>query len=123
MRDSRLATAKASRRKTAGNRRNLALWAGAVVLAAVVVWLLFGASAMGYARAGTAYGARIACSCRFVAGRTLKDCAKDKIAGMELIHLSEDDEAKSVTATFPLLASDTASYRKGYGCLLKPWED
>ena len=76
----------------------------------------------GNATAGTAYGARVTCSCRYVAGRSLKDCAKDKLAGMEMIRLSDDDAAKSVTASVPLIAEATARYRKGYGCVLDSWE-
>lgn len=78
---------------------------------------------VGNAAAATAYSARVACSCRYVAGRSLEDCRKDKIAGMELVMLSDDDAARSVTATFPLVTSDTARYRKGYGCVLQPWND
>lgn len=81
----------------------------------------FGGRLRGDAIAGTAYGARVACSCRFVAGRSLKDCEKDKLAGMEMIRLSVDEPAKSVTASVPLLTSDTAAYRKGYGCVLQSW--
>lgn len=76
----------------------------------------------GYAIAGTSYGARVACSCKFVGGRNLKDCRKDFEPGMELIVLSEDLDAKSVTATFPLLTSQTASFREGQGCRLEPWK-
>ena len=75
----------------------------------------------GYANAGTAYAARVACSCRFVAGRSLADCEKDKIAGMELVSLADDTEAQSVTASFPLIASSTATHRAGYGCVLEEW--
>ena len=86
------------------------------------VWLSpFGQRLRGDAIAGTAYGARVACSCRFVAGRSMKDCEKDKLAGMGMISLSADETAKSVTASVPLLASDTAAYRKGYGCVLQSW--
>nr|WP_095013298.1 hypothetical protein [Tsuneonella mangrovi] len=93
----------------------------AVAVVLLALWAAFGSVALGYARAGTAYGARVACSCRYIAGRSLDDCRKDKIAGMELVMLSDDDAAKSVTARFPLLASDTATLRPGYGCVLKPW--
>lgn len=82
----------------------------------------FGQRIRGDARAGTAYGARVACSCRFVAGRSMEDCAKDKLAGMALIRLSADEEAKSVTASVPLVASATARRRPGYGCVLDRWE-
>ena len=75
----------------------------------------------GYADVGTAYAARVACSCRFVGGRSLEDCEKDKLAGMELVSLSDDPEAQSVTASFPLVTSNTATYREGYGCVLEEW--
>lgn len=76
----------------------------------------------GYADVGTSYAARVACSCRFVAGRSLEDCEKDKLGGMELVSLSDDTEAKSVTATFPLVTANTATYREGFGCVLEKWE-
>lgn len=80
------------------------------------------AAVSGYADVGTSYAARVGCSCRFVSGRDLEDCAKDKLGGMELVSLSDDVEAQSVTATFPLVTASTASYREGYGCVLEEWE-
>ncbi len=77
----------------------------------------------GYAGVGAAYGARVACSCRHAGGRSLDDCKKDFEPGMELVSLSEDRAAKSVTARFPLLASETATYREGWGCVLEKWEN
>jgi len=41
---------------------------------------------------------------------------------MGLIGLSEDEASRSVTASFPLLASQTATYREGYGCVLQQWK-
>lgn len=76
-----------------------------------------------YAETGAAYGARVGCSCRYVGGRSLADCRKDFEAGMELVMLSEDPAARTVTARFPLLASQTATYRDGPGCQLEPWQD
>lgn len=75
-----------------------------------------------YADASTAYMARVACSCRFVAGRSLEGCAGDKLDGMEFVTLVDDVERKSVTARFPLISDDTASYREGYGCVLREWK-
>ena len=98
------------------------LWIGRVLVALLALWAAFGSAALGYARAGTAYGARVACSCRYVAGRSLEDCTKDKLKGMELVTLSDNDEAKSVTARMLVLASDTATYREGYGCVLDRWD-
>ena len=41
---------------------------------------------------------------------------------MELVSLSEDARARSVTARFPLLARETATYREGWGCVLEEWK-
>lgn len=91
------------------------------VIAAGCAWY-FRAPITGYSQTAAAYSARVACSCRYLGGRNLEDCEKDKLAGMELVMLSEDAEANSVTARFPLLASETATLRDGYGCVLEPWE-
>ena len=98
-----------------------------MVLAGVVGALLllgwFWKPLNGYASAGAALGARTACSCRYIAGRSLRDCAKDFEPGMALIWLSADARKRSVTARFPLLASETATFREGEGCVLEPWRD
>lgn len=106
------------------NRASRWLWiCGVLVLVLAVAWWAFGGSVRGNAEAGTAYMARVACSCRYVSDRSLEDCGKDMLDGMELITLVEDEEAKSVTARFPLIAANTATYRQGYGCVLEPWEE
>ncbi len=98
------------------------LWALVLIIAAIGAALsAFREPIKGYAGVSTAYSARVACSCRFVAGRSLADCAKDKLAGMELVTLVDDTAARSVTARFPLMASTTATFREGYGCVLEPW--
>ena len=114
-------------RNTARPMRILLIWSlvsallfGLALVAALLVY--FWGPLNGYAIAGTSYGARVACSCRFVAGRSLEDCAKDKLAGMEAVTLRDNPEAKSVTARFPLVAEATATYREGYGCVLEPYE-
>ena len=76
----------------------------------------------GYTTVAAAFGARTACSCRYVAGREIGDCEKDFEPGMEFVFLSEDEEEKSVTARVPLLSSATARYREGFGCVLERWE-
>ena len=90
------------------------------LIAAVLAW--FWGTINGYAQVGASYGARVACSCRYVGGRTLADCTKDFEPGMGLISLSEDAHAHNVTARFPLLARQTATYRDGWGCQLGPWK-
>ena len=99
--------------------RWLALVLGLIALLLAMFW----SQLNGYAQVGAAYGARVACSCRYLGGRELSDCRKDFEPGMELVMLSEDPAAKSVTATFPLLASETARLHKGEGCRLDKWRD
>lgn len=94
-----------------------------VVLALAVLGWFFRAPLYGYAETGAAVGARIACSCRYVAGRSLEDCKKDFEPKMEIVFLSEDEDSRSVTGYVPLIASETARYRKGYGCVLDPWRE
>jgi hypothetical protein len=114
-----MATAK---RSLAPKRR---LWPH-VLLAALALSVAWGwlnrEQIRGNAAAGAAFGAHTACSCRYVAGRDLAGCKKDFEPGMGLVFLSDDKEDKSVTAFVPFIASDTATFREGHGCLLRPWE-
>ncbi|MDY7097366.1 MAG: hypothetical protein SXU28_04435 [Pseudomonadota bacterium] len=101
----------------------IALWVFIAILALIGAAIYANRQPIsGYAEVGTSYAARVACSCRFVAGRSLEDCEKDKLAGMELVTLKDDVDAKSVTARFPLVTANTATYREGYGCVLEKWE-
>lgn len=109
-------------RTVSGSSRGTVLLGAAILAAAALGWY-FRAPVLGYAQVSTAYAARVGCSCRFVAGRGMEDCGKDKLAGMELVTMVEDPVARSVTARFPLIASATASWREGYGCVLEKWED
>lgn len=100
------------------------LWLKVLVLAVVLAagTLAFNWHTIrSYAETGVSYGARVACSCRFVGGRPIGDCRKDFESGMELVMLSEDTEARTVTARFPFLARQTATYREGWGCVLESW--
>ena len=65
---------------------------------------------------GVGYAARVACGCRFIENRPLAQCRSDFEAGMEPIRLAEDDAAKSVTASVPLIASRTARLDPLLGC-------
>jgi hypothetical protein len=94
-----------------------------LVAAALAAFAWFRQPLRSYAMTGAAYGAHVGCSCRFVEGRSLGDCRKDFEPGMQLVQLSGDDTAKSVTAGFPLMTHQTASYREGQGCVLEKWAD
>ena len=92
-----------------------------VVAVGVVAW--FWQPLNSYAVLGTSYGARLACPCRFIAGRELSDCRRDFEPGMGLVMLREDAKDKSVTAWMPLLSSQTAIFREGHGCVLEGWKN
>lgn len=116
-----MATAKQTASTPPRRRINRLVLALVLAGAALLAW--FWGPLNGYARIGAAYGARVACSCRFEGGRVLGDCRKDFEPGMELVMLSEDAKARSVTARFPLLARETATYREGEGCRLEAWHE
>lgn len=66
------------------------------------------------------FGARVACSCRYVEGRDMRSCGTD-LAGlpsMGLVHLSDRPEWRAVDASVPLLARRTARAVAGFGCVM-----
>lgn len=115
-----MATAK---RSTPGKRR---FWPRALlalaVLGGALAWF-YGEPIAARAEAGAAFGARTACSCRYIAGRDLKSCETDFEPGMALVSLRDDADDRAVTARVPLLSSATARYREGFGCVLDPWQE
>ncbi len=93
---------------------------GFAVLVLVAVMLL-GGQMRAYARLGAAFGARVACSCHYVAGRLLDDCRHDFEPGMALVTLSADDATHTVTARLFPLARARASWSAGPGCVMERW--
>ena len=117
-----MATRKVGAKRGAGPRR----WRRIALICAVIAVGLgwsFRAPLRNHALTATAFSARVVCSCRYVGGRPSVQCRDDLEPGTELVLLSEDDDAKSVTARIPLLAAQTATWRKGPGCVLEPWQD
>jgi len=76
----------------------------------------------GEAQLATAYGARIGCSCHYIGGRAIGDCHKDFEPGMGLVSLSLDDSTRTVTARMVPLASDSATFVPGQGCVPAAWK-
>ncbi len=90
----------------------------AVLFAIFAIWKF--PSFKAQAELGSAYAARVGCSCRYVQGRGLDSCQSDFEPGMEMVSLSEDPATKTVTGSVPLLASRSARYAGASGCLLRP---
>ena len=113
--------ATATSKPTAKATRSPLLIARNVVLgllALAVLWLLWNwGSIAGQAKVGAAYGAHIACSCRYIEGRDMASCETDMEPGMEIVSLSDDPENKRVTATVMFLAEAVAERRGAFGCV------
>ena len=90
----------------------------AVLIAGFLIWKF--PSFKAQAELGSAYAARVGCSCRYVQGRSLDSCQSDFEPGMEMVSLSEEPETKTVTGSVPLLASRSARSAGASGCLLVP---
>ncbi len=90
----------------------------AVLLTGFAIWKF--PSFKAQAELGSAYAARVGCSCRYVQGRSLESCQSDFEPGMEMVSLSEYPATKTVTGSVPLLASRSARYAGSSGCLLRP---
>jgi hypothetical protein len=110
----------------AARSRKASRWGGclpwaiglAVLLAVFAIWKF--PSFKAQAELGSAYAARVGCSCRYVQGRSLESCQSDFEPGMDMVSLSEDAATKTVTGSVPLLASRSARYAGASGCLLHP---
>jgi hypothetical protein len=89
-----------------------------LLLLALLVWNWGGLKAR--AAVGVAYGARVGCSCRYVEGRDMQSCEADKEPGMGVVRLVDVPQERAVAASVPLLASRSARFRPGWGCLLDP---
>lgn len=92
---------------------------GAIVIAALIVgWTIYNfADIKAQAQLGASYGAHIACSCRYIEGRSLDSCKTDFEPGMGMVSLSDDTENQRVRASVPLLAEAYAEKRGDFGCL------
>ena len=88
------------------------------LLALAMLWVLWNwGSIAGQAKVGAAYGAHIACSCRYIEGRDMASCETDMEPGMEIVSLSDDPENKRMTATVMFLAEAVAERRGAFGCV------
>lgn len=108
------------------SRKKPSRWSGCLpwALVAAALFAIFAIwkfpSFKAQAELGSAYAARVGCSCRYVQGRSLDSCQSDFEPGMEMVSLSEDPATKTVTGSVPLLASRSARYAGASGCLLRP---
>lgn len=114
--------ARRTRRRPVRQSRKMALILGGLAVCSALVFA-YRAPISGYSAIGAAYAARVSCTCQYIGGRQLSDC-RDELEDMPpFLMLSGNDDGKSVTARVPFLASATAYYREGWGCVLERWDD
>ncbi len=89
----------------------------AILILLVAIFIYNLTSIKGNTRLGASYAAHVVCSCRYIEGRSLKDCQKDFEPGMEIISLSDDPDNKRLTAYVPLFSEAVAERRGAFGCI------
>lgn len=100
-------------------KKRAILYGAALFLLILIAVLAYNyRSIRGQLDVGTAYAARVTCSCHYIGGRDLEDCQKDFEPGMEVISLSLDEERRRVTASALMMESATAEFREGWGCVM-----
>jgi hypothetical protein len=101
-------------------RRRWLIWAPVLLVCALAgAWLGLRYSSTGkQAQLATGYIAHVVCACRYVGGRDMASCETDREPGTEIVQVSEDSAARTVTATVPLLSNRTARFDPEYGCSL-----
>ncbi|WP_310496075.1 hypothetical protein [Sandarakinorhabdus sp.] len=105
----------------AGAPRRLWLWLVPVLLLTALAggWLGLRYSGTGrQAALATGYIAHVMCSCRYVGGRDMASCETDREPGTDVVEVSDDPQARTVTASVPLLSRRTARFDPEYGCSL-----
>jgi len=70
------------------------------------------------AEIGAGYAAEQTCACLFISGRTLESCRKDLDPLAQWL-VSMHPGPHQVTATCLGVATVTARYEKGFGCMLQ----
>lgn len=107
--------------KAVMDRVSGAKWAAAAVLAgAVLVSVWKWSEWRAAAAAGSAYAARITCSCRYIEGRSAESCADDVADDAALVFIAEKPEEREIVGRVPLLGRAAAKFKPGYGCLMQP---
>jgi hypothetical protein len=98
-------------------------WLGGLLTAAVLLGGGFAVLKAGpygrQAEVGVGYAARVACACRYLGGRSLDSCTADFDPGLEIVTVTEDEAAKRITASVPLLATRSARFEGELGCALE----
>lgn len=97
--------------------RRRRLWPWLLLAAVLALGIWYYPTLKAQAEVGSAYAARIGCSCRYVQGREMDSCTRDFEPGMEIVSVGDDPSSKTVTGSVPLLASRSARFAGASGCV------
>ncbi|NBC21286.1 MAG: hypothetical protein GVY06_09650 [Alphaproteobacteria bacterium] len=84
-----------------------------------LVWQFWLKDQLAFARLGTAYGAKMVCSCRFVAGRDMASCEGDFTVDTSRFVFEEGEDRIEVSVLGGLVSS-RAVHEPGLGCAVVP---
>jgi hypothetical protein len=105
------------------SRRKILIWTPiALMLILLIAAYAYAQSQKPKLELGVGYASRVACGCRYIEGRPLASCYKDFEPGMEVIHLADNPQTKTVTASVPLLVSRSVKFDPALGCQPAPFK-
>jgi len=89
-------------------------------VAALLAWQFLIKDQVDLARVATPYGAKMVCSCRFVAERPMESCMQDFTEDVSAVSFTEKENAIRASVLGGIVSA-TAVYKNGLGCtLVKP---
>lgn len=90
---------------------------GLLAVSGALLWQIWLKEQVAYAKVATAYGAKMVCSCRFVAGREMDSCMQDFTVDISAVTVSEDEDRITASVLGGVVKS-TAAFEDGLGCTL-----
>ncbi|MGB3625777.1 MAG: hypothetical protein WA989_08110 [Henriciella sp.] len=94
-----------------------AIFIVALGVLAILVWQFWFKNQFEFGEVGAAYGAKMVCSCRFVAEREMDSCLRDFTTDMSAIRFSEDGKTIEARAAGGIISAK-AVFEPGLGCTL-----
>lgn len=88
-------------------------------VAALLGWQFFLKDTLAQARVAVPYGAKMVCSCRFVAERPMDSCMQDFTEDLSAVSFTEDGETIRASVLGGWIKAE-ASHEPGLGCTLIP---
>ncbi|MEX1250880.1 MAG: hypothetical protein WEA77_06760 [Hyphomonas sp.] len=83
-----------------------------------LAWQFFLKDQIAFARIASAYGAKMVCSCRFVAGRPMESCLTDFTADLSQITFKEQGDTVRASVLGGLISSQARNTGHQTGCTM-----